>query len=99
MKRPGGDWSIRRFSVAQAYRLGRARLASVTDQSDHRPDPKPNLARYSPNTETSGAQLQRSFHLGPVALFDSAASKLLTLCTSVTRTSKDETSDSAWTAV
>jgi hypothetical protein len=56
----------------------RARRVLVTNQSDHSPDPKADFARYPPNADTARAQLQRSLHLGPVALLDGTATELLT---------------------
>jgi hypothetical protein len=82
MKGPPGDWSITGFIVAQAHRLRRARLASVTDQSDHRPDPKPNLPSDATDAEPLGPQGQCYLHFPSVALLDGTSSKLLTVGTS-----------------
>ena len=54
--------------MARTPKSRRARFASVTNQSDHGPDPKADFPRYPPNADALRAQLQRSFHLGPVAL-------------------------------
>jgi hypothetical protein len=50
LKDPPEDWSIRRL-VTQAPRSRTARFASVTDQSDHSPDPKADFPRYPPNAD------------------------------------------------
>jgi hypothetical protein len=49
----------------------------VADQSDHGPDPKADLARYPSDADAPRTQLQRSLHLGPVALLDRPTTKLL----------------------
>ena len=52
--------------------------AIVTDQSDHRPDPKADFPSNATDAEPLRPQGQRCLHFPGVALLDRATTKLLT---------------------
>jgi hypothetical protein len=58
-------------------RSRRARFAFVADQSDHSPDPKPNLTSDAAYAEPLGPQGHRCFHFLGLALLYSTPPKLL----------------------